>query len=123
MTVNEAILRADELRPNPFDEKQKARWLSELDGKIAKEILNKDGFEPYDISNSGETELLAEDAYGDLYLFYLCAMIDFFSRDYGEYNNSIAMFTNIFSAFAKAKKSSGEIKKSGRESQYYKNIF
>lgn len=122
MTVNQAILRADELRPNPFDENQKARWLSEIDGKIASEILNKKDFAPYDLSEGGERELLAEEAYCDLYLFYLCAMIDFFSRDYGEYNNSILMFSNAYSTFAKAKMkngSAGTLKKS----QYHKNIF
>lgn len=122
MTVNEAILRADELRPNPFDEKQKARWLSEVDGKIAREILNKKDFAPYDLSEGGERELLAEEAYCDLYLFYLCAMIDFFGRDYGEYNNSILMFSNAYSAFAKTKMQNGETL-SGKESQYFKNIF
>lgn len=121
MTVNEAILRADELRPNPFGEEQKTKWLSELDGKIAKEILNEN-FTPYEISDGGERELMAEEAYCDLYLFYLCAMIDFFSRDYGEYNNSVAMFNSAYSSYAKAVKSGGNLK-SGKSGQYYKNIF
>ena len=102
MTIAKAIERADELRPNPFAEEQKVRWLSELDGKIAREIVGDKDFAGYNHAYDSEKELLAEEAYCDIYLFYLTAMIDFFSRDYAEYNNSILMFNEAFSQFAKA---------------------
>lgn len=102
VTIAKAIERADELRPNPFAEEQKVRWLSELDGKIAREIIGDKDFAGYNHAYDSEKELLAEEAYCDIYLFYLTAMIDFFSRDYAEYNNSILMFNEAFSQFAKA---------------------
>lgn len=102
MTIAKALERADELRPNPFSEEQKIRCLSELDGKIAREILGDKSFSGYDHAYDSEKELLLEESYCDIYLYYLTAMIDFFSRDYAEYNNSMAMFNQAYSGFAKA---------------------
>lgn len=125
MTINNAIERADNLRPNPFEEEQKVRWLSELDGKIAREVLKDKNFSGYDLAPDAEKRLLLPDEYGDVYLFYLCAMIDFFSRDYSEYNNSMEMFNQAFSGFLSANKR-GEISApfgGEKSSGYYKNIF
>ena len=118
MTVAKAIERADNLRPNPFEYDEKVRWLSELDGKIAKEVLKDKAFKGYDYSKDSEKELILDEAYSDIYLFYLSAMIDFFSRDYAEYNNSMLMFNEAFERFLKAHKR-GDIKDGG----YFKNIF
>lgn len=125
MKVGEAIERADALRPNPFSLEEKMQWLSELDGKISKHILKRDEFKAYELKDFRETELLAEVPYTDIYLFYLCAMIDFFSRDYGEYNNSIVMFNSLYERYAKKKHSESENKNySGvRSDKYYINIF
>lgn len=124
MTIAKAIERADELRANPFEEEQKVRWLSELDGKIAREVLGDKNFSGYDYASDSEKELILEEAYCDVYLFYLTAMIDFFSRDYAEYNNSMIMFNEAFSKFSKAYKR-GDLKeeKTNIKGQYYKNIF
>ena len=127
MTLSKTVERADNLRPNPFEEEQKVRWLSELDGKISREVLKTDSFSGYDYSKDSEKELILPDEYADVYLFYLCAMIDFFSRDYSEYNNSMEMFNSAFSGFLSAYQR-GDVKlfKDGggvRADGYYKNIF
>lgn len=125
MKVADAVQRADALRPNPFSEQEKFQWLSELDGKIAREILKKEDFSPYTYPGGGDAELLADTPYTDIYLFYLCAMIDFFSRDYGEYNNSMLLFNSIFEQYAKGKSSSfyGENNQGEKSHKYYINIF
>ena len=102
MKANEAIERVDVLRPNPFSEEEKLRWLSELDGKISKEVLKLGKVFDYTGVEPSETELLVRLPYTDVYLFYLCAMIDFFSRDYEEYNNSMLMVNTILNSLAKA---------------------
>ena len=125
MTVSKAMERADNLRPNPFEEEQKVRWLSELDGKIAREILKRKDFIGYDYSKDIQKELIAEEEYCDIYLFYLTAMIDFFSRDYVEYNNSMLMFNEAFERYAKAYKR-GDMNNNiifSKNGEYYKNIF
>lgn len=123
MKISKAIELVDKLRPNPFDEENKIRWLSELDGKISLEVLRKDDFPGYNYSGDMEKELIAEDEYSNIYIYYLCAMIDFFSRDYGDYNNSMILFNSDFEKYAKAVKN-GTLKKSGKtDGEYYKNIF
>ncbi len=123
MTVQDAIKRADDLRPNPFSEQEKFQWLSELDGKIAKEIFKNDDFSPYAYPDGGVRELLADASYTDIYLFYLCAMIDFFSRDYGEYNNSMLLFNSLFEQFAKGEAVALNAEKGEVNHRYYINIF
>ena len=123
MTVADAIQRADSLRPNPFSKQEKFQWLSELDGKIAREVLKKEDFSPYAYSDDGGRKLLADAPYTDIYLFYLCAMIDFFSRDYGEYNNSMLLFNSLFEQYAKGKAVSSAGEKGEINHKYYINIF
>jgi len=120
MKLYEAVKRADELRPNPFSAEDKIQWLSELDSKIATEVLKKTDFKGYTMDDFGEAELLINHSYTDVYLFYLCAMIDFFSRDYAEYNNSIIMFNSIYERLAKEMH---KVSQDNTKSQYYKNIF
>ena len=120
MKLYEAVKRADELRPNPFSAEDKIQWLSELDSKIATEVLKITDFKGYTMDDFGETELLVGLPYTDLYLFYMCAMIDFFSRDYTEYNNSMLMFNSVYERFAKEMHREN---KANAKSGYYKNIF
>lgn len=115
MTVSKATERADNLRPNPFTQEEKVKWLSEIEGKIFKEFLSDD-FSPIDYSKDEERELILEEEYQDVYLFYLVAMIDFFSRDYADYNNSMEMFNTAYDKMVKEKRS-------GKKGGYYKNIF
>ncbi len=41
MTIREAIDRLDRLTPNQYDNEEKVRWLSELDGVAHREILTR----------------------------------------------------------------------------------
>lgn len=114
MTISKIIEHFDKLRPNPFSTEDKIYWLSQLDGKVANEIFRSE-FVPY----KGETEeLLIKEPYTDIYIFYLSAMSDFFSRDYGEYNNSASMYSSLFEKYKKDVKRRNIFKKNN-----YKNLF
>lgn len=39
MTINELLTEVDDLKPNQYDDKQKIRWINQVEGKIIKEIL------------------------------------------------------------------------------------
>lgn len=102
MTVAEAIFQADKLKPNAYDQTEKVRWLSELDGQIAREILGRSGgpgLGGYD-PEEPEAELIADGAYADLYIKYLCAQIDYHNGEWTRYNNSAAMFQAAWDAYA-----------------------
>lgn len=104
MTLQEAINRIDDLKPNTYTVADKVRWLSELDGKIKIEIIDTheggEGitFEPYTEDNLTEN-LLVPAPYDDIYVKYLESQIDYANGEYGRYNNSTAVFNAKMSDF------------------------
>lgn len=104
MTIREALARLDELVPNTYNPENKIQWLSDLDGKIKKEIIDThEGaeavtFEGY-TENNLDAELLVPPGYDDLYMFWLEAKIDFSNKEYNRYNNSIVSFNTAYQAF------------------------
>lgn len=107
MKLSEAISSADSLkRGNKFDNEIKIRWLSELDMRVADEIIRKheDGksfeFGGYDEQTPGETELLIPEPYTDAYIHYLHSKMDLFNNDYERYQSSTAAFYAAYQDYA-----------------------
>lgn len=108
MTINEACARADALKPgNQIDAGEKIKWLSEVDGQIKREIMDRhqspaQGAElPYTSDTDRDAELLASGAYDDLYVYYLCAQIDRVNEEIGKYNNDLIMYNTRYTEFAR----------------------
>lgn len=101
MTVNTAIMRADELRPNAYSESEKTAWLSELDGKISLEIFKAEPQTRYTYSQDADRELLVSHPHEDIYPLYIAAMVDFYNQDVSSYQNAMSMFNNRYDIFAK----------------------
>lgn len=104
MTISKAIQEADKNRPNAFDDETKVRWLSELDGTIAAELMRMSDedlvqFE-YDPVDDLSTELLVYFPYDKIYQLYLIAKIDEFNGEYGRYANSSALYNAAYNDFA-----------------------
>ncbi len=104
MTVQQAIVRADALKPNAVPEAEKIRWLSALEAMIKNEIADTHGGweEPLP---TGEPlcptdGLFAPPPYDEAYVFWLAAKIDFTNGEFDSYANSTAQFNNAYSAFA-----------------------
>ena len=92
MTTTDVIARADELRINSVGDEQKARWVFELECRIA-EIMGE--AEPTWVFPS-EEELLLTDRFEGVYLQYLMAMIDMAQGEGEEYVNDKAVFDQYF---------------------------
>ena len=107
MTLNEAIYRIDQIKPNGYAISEKIKWLSSLDGIIKKEIIDThEGseevtFNGYNETSSMTTTLLVPAPYDDIYLRWLEAQIDYANNEYGKYNNSIALFNTAYATFEK----------------------
>lgn len=105
MTIKEAIETTDTLKPNAFQVKRKTEWLSELDGRIKKEILdtheNAPVFGGYDELTDSTTSLLAPEPYSDVYIKYLIAQMDFYLAEFARYNNDMVMFNTAYDEFAR----------------------
>ena len=102
MTIDEAIIRADRLRPNPYTREEKIGWLSALDGMIVEEVLKihqgaLENFSGYGPEVDGGTVLLAQAPYDeDLYPAYLESRMDRESGETARYNVSASLFNGAY---------------------------
>ena len=101
MTINEVIAFVDEMKPNTFTDENKTYWLSELDGKITREVLKRNDAVKYSWPKDGEKTLLVSHPHDDIYSMYLFAMIDFANGDYEEYENAMNMFNQKYDIYAR----------------------
>jgi len=105
MTIKEILDKTDTLKPNQYSAADKMDWLSDLDGRVLQEVIlqhERDGDVPELPRYTDQTEeLLAEDTYCDLYVYYLMAQIDFYNAEYIRYNNSSAAFNQAYSDYAR----------------------
>lgn len=102
MTPNKAIEIVDSLRPNPYSEEDKLRWINELDGMVQRLVIQSDDIKQYSYPEDMDTELLIQAPFENVYTLFLEAKIDYHNREYGNYNNSAMMFETQFSEYKKA---------------------
>lgn len=102
MTANKVIELVDEIRPNSFNEEQKFGWINDLEGMVQELVIQTDEVKPLAYPEDMDKELLIPAPFDNVYGLYLESMIDFYNREYGNYNNTAAMFETRFSAYKKA---------------------
>ena len=78
-----------------------ARWLSDVDGYICREILLvNDPLTEYSYENKPDTELLVTEApWRRMYFLYLAAMIDFVNKQYNTYANELGEYNKVISDY------------------------
>lgn len=91
-TINKVMEQVDGVTLNTFDEEAKFQWLSNLDGMISRVVMEQAEPVTYEYPNDMDRTLLAGYPFEDLYTLYLKAMIEFYNREYDDYNNSMLMF-------------------------------
>lgn len=96
-SINEIIERVDAVKPSPYGDEAKARWLEELDGKIAVEVLGTEA--PVYGPERWDDPLLVAPPYDNLYELYVSAMIDYHNQEIDRYNNSMALFNTALEEF------------------------
>ena len=101
MTPSKVIESVDKLRPNAYEEETKFGWLNDLDGMVKKLVIQDDEITPYVYPDDLGKELLIPFPYDNLYGLYLESMIDYYNREYANYNNSAMMFEGRFSEYKK----------------------
>lgn len=106
MTIIEAITKVDSLKHNTFEQSDKIAWLSNLDTKVKKLIIDRhEGsesvvFEGYDANTDLNTELLAPAPFDEMYLWWLEAQINYHNDEIERYNASITLFNTVYEAFS-----------------------
>lgn len=101
MTPNKAIEIVDRLKSNIYSEEDKLRWISELDGMVQRLVFQNDEVESYSYPEDMDRELLIPAPFEDLYSLYLESKIDYYNREYGNYNNSAIVFEARYSDYKK----------------------
>ena len=78
-----------------------ARWLSDVDGYIAKEVLHLEHPPAeYSLAEAPDTPLLVyEPPHRRIYFLYLSAMTDFVSKQYNDYANGIGAYNRALSDY------------------------
>ena len=107
MRIIDAIGAADRLRVNTFSTEEKVAWLDVLDRKVQTELYDTHlGFPGPSFPGYGpdvdlqETRLLIPDPFGEIYLYWLMAQMDYANGELAQYNNSIALYNTLWQAFA-----------------------
>ena len=107
MKIQEAITRADNLKPNAYSQDDKIVWLNNLDLSVKIEILDVhegaeayEDFTGYTAETPLDTELLVPAPYDEMYVLYLQAMIDSYNEEYDRYDASMARFQAKYQDFA-----------------------
>lgn len=105
MTVAEIIAVVDQLRPNQYDEEQKTMWLSEVEGIIVDEIVNRaEGkhirFDQYCYEADAEKETILPARFIDIYLHYIRAKMELYDDEMNQYNNSVMAYQTAYDSYA-----------------------
>lgn len=108
MTVNEAIMQVDALKPNMFPASRKVEWLNRLDGMLFSDVIMQhereagtpDTFVPYDPDGDLDDPLIAPFPYDSVYRFWLESQIDLANSELVKYNQSSVLFNQALAEFA-----------------------
>lgn len=99
MTYEKILEKVKDLNPNEYqeDDNERARqWCHEVDAEVIRNTKREDTPMRL-IESSGET--LIPEPYSDAYIFYICAQIGFWQRDYTAYNASMALYRERMDEF------------------------
>lgn len=102
MTANKIIERVDAIRPNSYSEEQKFGWINKLEEMVQRLVIQSSEINSLAYPEDMDKELLIPAPFDDLYDLYLESMIDYYNREYGNYNNSALMFESRFTEYKKA---------------------
>lgn len=102
MTIQEVMTEVENISPNAIDEGLKIAWLNSLEETIYKEVIcTHEGYENVPLKKltmetDYEEELIAEEPYARLYVFYLLSQINYANHEWTDYNNTVEMFNQAY---------------------------
>lgn len=97
MKISEILARVNSDRPNGIDENRKIEWIRNLEKEIYDRFLSKfEDTEEYQTVDAVDDELLVDDTYAEMYMYYLFGKIDLVHCEYERYNNDAALYNQIY---------------------------
>lgn len=101
-TFAEIIERVDQNKPNAFEKGEKLRWLTELDGKIAAEVMLMSVAGVRNLPRGEDArscEPLVSYPYEDIYDRWLEAKIDYHNGEFTNYQNAMEAYNAAYNGF------------------------
>lgn len=94
MTVNDAIQRVKDRKPNAYSDESLNDWLNECEAMVQREIMlvAPDEIVQYAFPEDRDKELILPRPYDALYVTYIVMMIQYVQEEYGAYNNTNLMY-------------------------------
>lgn len=121
-TINEVIERVERVKPMVnVEDQDKAKWLIDLDGRIYNELTGRtdpDTLPPRSWPEDGDKPLLVGAPYDRLYDLWIISMMEFYMREYTDYNNTAMMFNEAYQEFA-----TWHRQNNAPPSSHYSNLF
>lgn len=101
-SIAQVIERVSEEKPNSMSDREMARWLLELDGKLYYEFFHEDTHRPpMEYGGNNDVVLLLNPPYDVIYDLYLHAMVHYAVGDTEEYYNAMTLFNEKMTEFKK----------------------
>ena len=97
-TMNSVIEELEEVKPNVVPDEIKYKWLANLDGRISIEVFGQKEATVYTLPDDADKTLMVSAPYDDIYVLYCSAMVDFYNREYENYNNAVMVFQESMGA-------------------------
>ncbi len=110
-SINGILEHVAAVRPDAYDDETKAGWLLELEKKLREEVLDRHlpccrcPWLPEEVKaypEDGDKPLLIPAPYERVYELYVLAQIDFYNREYDNYNNSTLAFNSALDQWRQA---------------------
>lgn len=101
MTINQVIQAVDGMKPHSFSEDVLTMWINELEGMVQTDIflIAHQDIVTYTYDENKDSELLVKAPHSKIYVYYLCAMIDFANNDYDKYTNTMDLFNKFYADY------------------------
>lgn len=98
MTVNEAIAKVKDRKPNAYSDESLNDFLNDCEAMVQRELMLTAPEEiiQYAWPEDREKELILPRPYDELYVVYMIMKIQFIQEEFGAYNNSKLMFDSLY---------------------------
>ena len=102
MTIAEVLAKFKRLKACQIDTQDLLAWLTNVDQTVVIEILQPRSTSVIEMpvyAEANNTQLLIPSPYADAYIYYLAAMVDFWTIDMSGYNNSLYAYNTMLSNY------------------------
>ena len=100
MTVEQLLTLVDASNPNEQTDEAKIAWIRDVEGRVLSEIHGIP-LESIKLPEGSDDVLALPEAYTRIYVLYITAMIEFYSKNYSGYTHFATEFETALSMYAK----------------------